>query len=208
MHLNVWHVWKQAIMLSGFKMKYFYLYHRIRTRDDEHLMQQADRRQKNTDQISRTLIPSSLPPPSSASIRQLLRHLACYYPWRHTHRISYFFNEIPLSSCILLQFFLILERRQRALRNFRFKIPLYRIQTFEWMKTQVTYWHSQCPGYSNTFGYVNVNLQMYGTKSVNLTIGYVVGMIMVIWAHEFIPNDTSLVSAVTTFSWVACLLVF
>jgi len=112
---------------------------------------------------------------------------------KDTHRISYFFNEILLSSCILLQFFLILEWRQRALCNFLFKIPLHRIQAFKWMKTQVTYWYSQCPGYISTFGYVKVYFQMYGTKCINLIIGYVVCMLLVVWAPEFSPNDTSFV---------------
>lgn len=34
---------------------------------------------------------------------------------------------------------------------------------------------------------------MYGTKCVNLTIGYVVCMLLVAWAPEFSPNNTSLV---------------
>jgi hypothetical protein len=67
-------------MLSGSMIKYFRMRHGIKIRDDEQLMQEADRRREHTDQFSTTLIPPSLLPPSSPSIRQLLRHFACYYP--------------------------------------------------------------------------------------------------------------------------------
>ena len=61
------------------------------------------------------------------------------------------------------------------------------------MKTQVTYWHSQCAGHISTFGYVNLYSQMYRTKCENLTIWYVVCMLLVFWIPEFSPNVTSLV---------------
>jgi hypothetical protein len=45
----------------------------------------------------------------------------------------------------------------------------------------------------STFGYINVYCQMYGTKCLNLTIGYAICMLLVVWAPEFISNDTSFV---------------
>lgn len=44
-------------MLSGSTIKYFRMHHGIKIRDDEQLMQEADRRQEHTDQFSSTLIP-------------------------------------------------------------------------------------------------------------------------------------------------------
>jgi hypothetical protein len=50
------------------KKNYFCLYQRIKIGDDEHLIQQADRPQKYTDQFSSKLIPPSILPPSSPFI--------------------------------------------------------------------------------------------------------------------------------------------